>query len=320
MKKRINIVSILLMILFFSCKESQENVQSIRADFYYNNFDISLDDSTIFLAITEQGNSSIYKANLGNGKLIPFLKSHEDTSYLNPKLSPDGKQIMCIGYKSGELTSFIVKVNTENNMKRTFIPIGKLAIEGVFSKYNDELYLAIAGSFDRYSPFWQMDPHEYNIYTLNLNTTQIQKLTDTLVYGMSELVEIDSTSLMARIDAGPNSGFYYIKKHSNKMKRFSPQIPGVLDNFLYNITYSKIDKRIIFSGVYEIYSLSQEGKYETIVKTHAQPDGSGTINDMALFKTKNSLLVNMNNSENIPTFYVVDIGTREMKELNFHFN
>lgn len=136
-------------------------------------------------------------------------------SYENPTFSPDGQHVAFIARPSTQYNHdkfgdiYIINRDGQNMRQLTFPQQGiKNVREIVFSPDGQSIFFIHAGVYENYSPVVLPSPHDYDLYLISLNDSQIQRLTFESVYYLFDLAVVPDKRLLlvsgATCSAGPS--------------------------------------------------------------------------------------------------------------------
>ena len=150
--------------------------------------ELSPDDDQIVFSYYQDGISSLYTAS-ADGTGVKLLAGMKDTSLLRPRYSPDGTKILFLAApkrKENRRQALYVMDRNGENLKQ-LTPWDSLVTEAGFSPNSNSIYLLKAGVFKNYSPIASKRPHEYDIFSIDMDGNNLIKLTDRKEYLISDL-------------------------------------------------------------------------------------------------------------------------------------
>ncbi|MEK4298682.1 hypothetical protein MKY30_04550 [Oceanobacillus sp. FSL W8-0428] len=178
--------------------------------------DISPDDEEITFVYAHKGESAIYTALVSGGNAELVTKADEGNYLLNPTFSPDGEKIAYVEQWETEEEHPLGKLmllNRANGEVKELTDEEGLVTEAAFSPDGQSLYFLKAGVYTNYSPIASEQPHDFDIHRIDLNTEEIEQITDEAAYDMSDLDSTpDGEALMYRsYDGGDQLVFYNLE-------------------------------------------------------------------------------------------------------------
>ncbi|MCL6477427.1 MAG: hypothetical protein K6T65_03340 [Peptococcaceae bacterium] len=150
--------------------------------------DISPDDGQIVFPYYQGGVASLYTAN-ADGTGVRLLAGIKDTSLLRPRYSPDGTKILFLAApkkKENRRQTLYIMDRDGRNQKR-LLPEDILVTEAIFSPDGRIIYFLKAGTFRNYSPIASRRPHEFDIFSIDIDGNNLKRLTHKEEYDMSGL-------------------------------------------------------------------------------------------------------------------------------------
>ncbi|KAA0549815.1 hypothetical protein FZW96_00225 [Bacillus sp. BGMRC 2118] len=263
------LVSSIAFGFWHSSKDTKENFTGLGASVA-----VSPDDQTIIFPYQWKESSGIYKADL-TGENVEELTSLVTGVDIEPQFSPDGSKIVYIhqeGEEEPKQTLHIMNADGSNQVALTNDDY--FVSEAVFSTDGRKIYFLNAGVYTNYSPITGARPHEFDIYSMNVDGTDIRRLTEYANYTMSDLtISSDGSYLYFQMyndeKVEEPSDTFEENKEIFKMsltdtKEITSFVPkgnyGVQD--LYDVVFSQEEKFLAFTAVTEESKDSSLYKYE----------------------------------------------------------
>ncbi|GGP10204.1 TolB family protein [Oceanobacillus neutriphilus] len=224
--------------------------------------DISPDDEEITFVYAHKGESAIYTAPVSGGNAELVTKAAEGNYLMNPTFSPDGEAIAYVEQWEDDdehpLGKLMLFNHADGGVKELTDEKG-LVTEAAFSPDGQSLYFSKAGVYTNYSPIASENPHDFDIYRIDLNTKEIEQITDEGAYDMSDLdLTPDGETLMYRsYDGADQLVFHDLKDGSETtvtpIGDFATGVP-----MIYSPALSADGKYIAFS---DVARTSENGTY-----------------------------------------------------------
>ena len=265
---------------------------------------ISPDDNKILFSWYQNGKASLYVADV-NGSNVQRLTSAKNESYIEAVYSHDGSKILFLAYRENDGRPFsdicIMDANGTNLQRLTSSK--QYINEAIFSPDGKTIYYLQSNFFGHYSPITGSRPHEFDIYSINLNSTSPRRITNLHEYEMFGLsVTSDGRHLL--FGSGPLDperrpfAFHQLLiDNPNKIVSFNPSGQFGSDTFS-ELQLSSDDRTAAFVAVapnkrggykYELYIMDFESKYsrqitnlqrniESACFMHGQPRIIFTVN------------------------------------------
>ena len=309
-----------------SCFNSR---QEPKNNVYRPEFDISNDNKNIVCSYYENNKGSIYKIDITNNqkrKISPESKY----SLIKPIYSPNNKQIACLATTlTEEPKSKICLIDIESRKMVDLTNDSSLILESIFSPNGKSIYFTVAGHFGNYSPIASKAPHGIDIYSIDIVTKQIQKITDLNAYDLHGLsITNNNDSLLFHLTSADNkSGLFEMDINNKKLS----QINAVNDlkakdkvtppYEYYGPVLSKENSKIAFSEPYELYIMEKQTKISKLI--FRREPNIVNVGDIRFFYSNNYLMISLpkdsktsnSTGENFG-FYTLNPETNVLKELN----
>lgn len=246
------------ILLINSCQSKQTQKNSM------GDFDISKDDNhIIFSFFSINKGSSIYTSNIDGTGIKQLIKSDEYKSYFNPKYSPDGKKIVFLECERGDVNNAIICIAESDGSSIERLTAGnEIITEVIFSDYGNDIIYCKANEYEKYSPLGKKQAHDFDIYSVDILTKEITKLSNLKSYGVYKISEIDSSNILMHMSAGPDGGmFLFTKDTPNDLRRIIPiNNPRGDASLYYTPLYSKQYNLMAFIAPYELYTMDMESR------------------------------------------------------------
>lgn len=149
---------------------------------------ISPDDQRLLLSVYKDHAAAIYEAEI-NTNSIKRLTNPQNEFHTGPVYSPDASKILFISYPSGfakPRSQLCIMDSDGDNIVQ--LSNAELHItEAVFSPDGEYVYYLASSFFGHYSPLVGSNPHDYDVYSVNLTSGQIRMITNLAAYSMRGL-------------------------------------------------------------------------------------------------------------------------------------
>ncbi len=276
---------LLIVVLFNSCCKSETDINGLGY------FDISKNDEFLLFSYFKNGISRIYLSNIDGTETRVLFEATGDTSFYNPKFSPNSDKIIFLANKKGSLFScvYISDINGKNRQCVLGKEGNQIITEATFSNTEKLIYFSTATSYKNYSPLGVPDFHDYFIYSYELKTLKVLELTEEKAYGIGCISEVDSSYLLMRLENGVESGIYSFHLKEHNFNLVVPKNNPRNDPSLYYLpALSEKYKFIVFTAPYELYLMDMETKDAKLI--HGPKDGSGLITGIRFFHNEKRIL------------------------------
>jgi len=296
MIKKLLLTNFAIIVLIFSgCKAYGQSQIGL--------YDISNDDKSILFSFADKSNSSIFQINTNGTSLKSIVSATPDSIYLNPKYSTNGSKILFIGRpKNTSYNSAIYIANSDGTKKQRLIANQGIITEAIFSKCDDKIYYCKANEYGHYSPVGTDQAHDEDIYSVDLKTKKVNRITKLKAYGIFYISEYDCDHLLMNIPVPYQNGMVKILKgDSMKVDTINPRDHPRSNPDMYSTPrYSEKHNTFGFIATYELRIMNMDDKTSRVVVNHA---GMPQI-DNFLFLHQKRKLIFTTVSEN--TFYIVN--------------
>ncbi|MBF4465427.1 hypothetical protein [Flavobacterium sp. LC2016-12] len=316
---------IIITYVMTSCYDSK---QEPKNNVYRPEFDISNDNKNIICSYYENNKGYIYKIDIINNQKRK-ISLESKYSLIKPIYSPNNKQIACLATTlTEEPKSKICLIDIESRKMVDLTNDSSLILEYVFSPSGKSIYFTVAGHFGNYSPIASKAPHGIDIYTIDISTKRIKKITDLNAYNLHGLsITNNNDSLLFHLTTVDNkSGLFEMDiKSKNLLKVNAVNDLRAKDNVspyeYYGPVLSKDNSKIAFSEPYELYIMEKQTKISKLI--FRREPNIVNVGDVKFFYSNNYLMISLptdsktsnSTGENFG-FYTLNPETNVLKELN----
>jgi len=249
----------LVAIVFAGCTGGE----GTRADQARNGLasfvSISPDDEQILFSYYIEGIASIYKANV-DGTGIEQITSPTNEDHLRPTFSPDGLKILFLKFphNTEDPKSEIYLMNLDGTEEEQITDNKAHITHAIFSPDGNKIYFLESGYFGHYSPIASSHPHDFDIYSIDIDGSNITRITYLEEYEMMGIsINSKGTELIYSI-YDENNPVHLLSLTNDTTISFKPSGKYRSESF-YTLVFSPIDdKKIVFISVSPVY----EGSYE----------------------------------------------------------
>lgn len=225
-------------------------------------FDISPDNKSIALAISNGPISTIYIFSLEEDKLVQLTDSKG--YYSRPSFSPQGDKIIFLSKNLEAETSDLcsIDINTRKIIKLT--DSKTYVTEGVFMPTGNEILYCGAGIITNYSPLARKAPHDIDLYSIKIDGGPSKKLTNFNAYEFSDLSpNLKGDTILCKMIVKGVEGLYFLSLSDTvktKIEAINNPRPEIGESFYGSPSYAKDYKQISFTAPYQIYTLNLSDK------------------------------------------------------------
>lgn len=247
----------LFSILFIGC--NRENLESNILT-----FDVDIEGKKIVYSYLDKTTkkAGLYLSDI-NGENVTHLLQEDYLSFINPRFSGDGKQIICIGVDDLTYDYSIWLIDVKNNTAKKIENIieNGFITSAIMSSDNTTLYYTLALSFGNHSPLAKKQFHNFDIYKYDLENSTNEKISDVDLYGIYHLAEYDKDKLVMTV-YNMNKGLYLYNLKANELSK----IETINDTLRLSKGYAKpnvtIDGDIICTSFYSLVKIDMKTKME----------------------------------------------------------
>jgi len=169
------IILILIIFLFFKVVFSF-NSNTTCGTKGFKEITVSHDEKNIIFTYCDK-QTSIYKADI-TGEHVKLLLKSKDGIYEYPIISPDGTKIAFIKRISKD-SSFLYIMNSDGtDIKKLINQSANNILEIIYSNNGERIYFKNSGGTYHSSPIASSQPHDIDIYSLDIATNQIKRITN----------------------------------------------------------------------------------------------------------------------------------------------
>lgn len=304
--KNIFFSAIICTVFFLSCgNKIKENT------LFIGDFDLSSNDSLIIFSLNRNGVSSIYEGNFITGDYKVIVAGDETTSYFNPKYSKDDSKIVFIEWYNVNSINRTIYMSDKDGFDLKQISTGnEIIIDAFFSDFSDRIYYTKASYFGNYSPMAKEQPHDIDIYSIDINVDVEEKVSNLNAYNISGISEKDSISLFIGIDDADNTGVFELKK--NIKTKVTPINNSIISSKVhYEPLYSKHFNYLAFTSIRDLYVMNlNDNKANLVIK----PSPNQSILYYQFYNTQKKILFTYEGDLN---FYSVNIDGSGLEKIEF---
>ena len=248
---------------------------------------------------------------LKSGTAKKIISENKELRYFKPEYSPDGKKVTFVGYFNKKLNDCAVfTANADGSNLKQLTKGGETINQTVFSRYDTSLIFYIkANTFENYSPFASRQPHNMDIYSVNANNQEVNKVTDMKAYGIYSLSETDSAHFLMHLPKGNNGGLFLYEKSSGQSERIVPVYDSRRPVFAYtDPQYNRQYNLLACTGSYQIYIMNMVDKEAKCIY-HSNPN---TIGPVKFFNTVERLIFSVDTRG----LYTINFDGSDLKKLD----
>ena len=305
-KKIIFHIAFIIVVLFASgCGDDN------KITVHLTSFDISPDGRFIVYSFSSDGNKSdLYRVQLVD-KSTKVLASEKGYSFSSPKFSEDGSKVIFVGNNIKAMESSIWQIyQNGDSIKRIVVDKGYIS-EVIYSKYDKRLFYLKANEYKSYSPITPGAMHNFDIYSLGIDSLNVKKISNVKAYSLNSLEEFNKFKLIVSqrgIDI-ENGIFLFGKNSDSGLERIETKNDELRNSTGYSNPNVVTDTTILCSSYYQLVKIDLENKLEKIIL----PSNGYHFKEIRYNKRLKGIFFTKSDDTN--TIYSVDINGRDFQEI-----
>jgi len=256
----------LLLISLVGCES-----RTVKPDKYIGSFDLSSDDRKIVFAYVKKNQSSIYEINTNGKGLKELFPLQDSVEYFKPKYSRTGRLLFIERKRSKNGEYSICVSNADGSDVKTVLTTHKIITEAFFSEWENKIYYCKGNEYGHSSPLGTDQVHDVDVYSLDLNTGQIQQVTKLRAYSISRISEFDKDHILMYMPVQEKGGMLILSKdNSDSVIRINPanNPKGRLDLYYTPVHSSKYNS-LVFIATYELMVMDMKDRIAKVVVNNA---------------------------------------------------
>ena len=221
-------------------------------------FDISPDNKTLVLSVSNGENSTLYLYSFTDNSLTQLTDKRG--YYSRPVFSPKGDKVIFLSKGLSSQTSDLCSINLDNKQIQKLTDGKVYLTEATFSKNGEKIFYCGAGTITNYSPIARKAPHDLDLYSIEPDGNNTKKLTDFHAY---EFTGIEPNQKGDTILCKFSSGIYLLSLADTvktKVEAVNNPRPEIGESFYGTPTFSKDNKQISFTAPYQLYTMNLADK------------------------------------------------------------
>ena len=221
-------------------------------------FDISPDNKTLILSVSNGENSTLYLYSFTDNSLTQL--TDKIGYYSRPVFSPKGDKVIFLSKGLSSQTSDLCSINLDNKQIQKLTDGKVYVTEATFSTNGEKIFYCGAGTITNYSPIARKAPHDLDLYSIERDGNNTKKLTDFHAY---EFTGIEPNQKGDTILCKFSSGIYLLSLADTvktKVEAVNNPRPQIGESFYGTPTFSKDNKQISFTAPYQLYTMNLADK------------------------------------------------------------
>jgi len=312
---KLSLIILMPVLLISGCMQMED---ADKNNILSEDISISPDDQYILFSFYKNNISAIYRADI-DGKNVKQLTFPKNESHLGARYSPDGQKILFLAFPqhSGKPQSYLYLMDADGaNIKQ--MTTGEQHItEAIFSPNGKTIFFMRSGFFGHYSPIVGSRPHEFDVFLINIDSSNLKRITEMNDYEMRGLsITSDGKSLLFGTGSSKEPPFHFLSLENLKqISSFTP-VGNFGSDLFYNPRLSPNNELIAFSAVsksakpgyrYELYLMDAKSKSGVRQVTNLE----SYVGKYCFFNKQNKLLFiqDLNWPEDPPIYQLMSINT-----------
>jgi TolB protein len=320
---RRTLVSLLLCISSVSFGQKSEAISGDLSPI----FDISPDNKSLVLSISNGDNANLYIYSFADRKLEKLT----DTKgyYSRPVFSPEGDKVIFLSKDVSAETSDLYLINLKNRQIKRLTEGNVYVTEAAFQPNGEKILYTGAETVTNYSPKAGKAPHDIDLYSIDKDGTNAKKITDLHAYQFTSIAPNRQGDLiLCKLVIKGTEGIYLLSladQVKTKLEAVNNPRPEIGESFYGTPAFSKDNKQISFTAPYQLYTMNLADKRcEEIWSTFGKDEQAMPI--FSKFDPKNKkilfavlAIVNRQYDRNAKIFSY-DVSTKKLNQIAIPIN
>ncbi|MFD2761622.1 TolB family protein [Lentibacillus juripiscarius] len=250
MKNNCTLLSIIGIVAFLFIASVVYSLVNENDPFEYytglgDSISISPDDTTLAFSYYTNGNEAIYKGDI-ESKNVERITVPEEKGHRKPQFSPDGEGLLYLASNNDGVQTMYYRPDLNSDETIQLTKAATHVFSAAISPDGSKVYYIAMPSEDFLKPEGEQE-NGADLYSVHINGSQPQKLTDKDAFAMTELsISTDGTTL------------YYTAFHDRKQQLFSYNIengteslflPEYTSDDIYHPVLSPDEDRLAYTAV-----------------------------------------------------------------------
>lgn len=257
-------------------------------------FDLSPNGEKIVIAISEGESSALYEYSLKD-KSTRQLTDNKKEYYSRPVYSPEGGKIIFLLKSLQSQQSEICLLDIASKTISKVTKGETYVTEAVFEPTGDRIIYCGAGFLGSYSPIARKAPHNFDIYSVKADGTELRKHTNLGAYELSSIsLSLTGDSVLCKLTKKELDGIYLISLTDTtviqKIEATNNPRPEIGNSFYNSPMFAPDFKSISFTAPYQLYTLNLRNKECQEVWSTFGKDDQAMVIFSRFFKTRDKLI------------------------------
>ncbi|RQO77094.1 hypothetical protein DBR40_10545 [Pedobacter sp. KBW01] len=275
----------------------------------FGNFDVSSDGELIVFSWINNGQASLYIYDIKKNYVLKKISSSSEASFLNPRFSGDGKNVVFVSNEKNSINSSICVGNIISGKIKKITDTNSIKTEAIFKSNGDSIIYCSANEYGNNSIVTAKTARDFDIYSASISSGLSKRYTNLNAYSLGNL-NIDSASTIAfYVFTGDNGGIF---KYNSIDGRMSKRIYSLNDASDKAEDYSNpffIDSNHLLYTVYNrMYIMELNSQ-----KTKSIFSFNSNISNLRYSSTLQRIFFTDESGDG--TIYSIDISGKEKREL-----
>jgi Tol biopolymer transport system component len=240
-----------------SCSTQSESEQGIGSP------QLTKDDKVIYFQYFDGLRGSICRMSINDSIFEQITPLKSEFTFYHPRLTEDERRIVFVGRNSDlNLNSIFIANSDGSNTKRLFSE--KYVYDAFLSRNKNEIIYCKPDTFANYSPIARKGLHGYDIFSFNLDSNKISKLTNLHSYEIDGVSDYKKDSLLYTDE--DSLGLYAISRNNPTKPRLIVKTneSDKMQNLFVSPVYVEKYNIIVFSNSYELCILNANKQIKRI--------------------------------------------------------
>ncbi|MGV2941398.1 TolB family protein [Mesobacillus sp. LC4] len=278
---------------------------------------ISEDDQRIAFSYYNNGSSAVFTANQ-DGSDVKRVSNPDHVYHTNPKFSPDGSRILYLSRNSDRIQS-LYTANVDGTNPKKLSESSQHVSEAVFSDDNETIFFSGTPA-EEFQKSEGESQEGYDLFSVKIDGTSMQKLTDRDFYTMESLVFSAEKKEIIFKDFDELNAF-----NLEDQRVYAADFNGKLPADIFHLTLSPEKNAVAFTTIAEESKNTSLFEYDLFLKdlqngnTERLTDLNSSVVSPVFFNNKNEILfleyINWPKEPEDYKLRTVNLETQKLKEV-----
>lgn len=278
---------------------------------------VSEDDQRIAFSYFNNESSAIFTANQ-DGSDVKRVSNPDHVYHTNPKFSPDGSRILYLSRDSDRIQS-LYTANVDGTNPKKISESSQHVSEAVFSDDNETIFFSSTPA-EEFQKSEGESQEGYDLFSVKIDGTSMQKLTDRDFYTMESLVFSAEKKEILFKDFDELNAF-----NLEDQRVYAADFNGKLPADIFHLTLSPEKNAVAFTTIAEESKDTSLYEYDLFLKdlqngdTERLTDLNSSVVSPVFFNNKNEILfleyINWPKEPEEYKLRTVDLETQKVKEV-----